>query len=454
MTRKLALSKIIVILACALYGPSARAQLTALEQQALAQRFRPYFKTSIDAPLPFPNEAEPVHPCNWQWFVGHCNLIRNGDTVLTAQQLAANPARLIVPSGADIRKSPLTSPDYILKLSDLAYSSGEPWDLVIHEGHGIYAHVEEIDQNLVNIEYSVLWPLNLTTTGLGDHYGDLTTMTVIYDKGCDKLVRVTYVTHGSVIQTFRITHPSEIQFGLLVGQDVNGNPTAVSAAQLQIPDADEHQDGPWWHSPCDPAIVYLAKDPVSSRYEHPVVYVEWGAHEFWPAPCGSASSVPNHDGDGLSFLPDVVQVLGTLDEPESVHVPFIYYNGKLGDDPQALLLHRTWYGPKGRVPNWYKEIPESRFTDRSPYEPHDQVAWFPTHDCAGVPLLVYVDGRNTGLINGTSQHPFRTVAQALAFVPLGGSIVIASGSYPEKLIISRPSKLISSGDTVIIGEPQ
>lgn len=445
MIRKPALKKMLIVLVCALYGPSVRAQLTASEQQALAQRFRPYFKTSLED-----NQAEPVHPCNWQWFVGHCNLKINDEiVVLTAQQLASNPARLIEPSGADIRKSPLTSPGYILILSDFAYASGEPWDRVIHQGHGIYAHVEEIDHNLVNIEYSVLWPYNLTTF-TGDHYGDLTTMTVIYDKGCDKLVRVTYVTHGSVIQTFRITHPSEIQFVRLSGQDLNGQPTIIDTAQLEIPDADEHQDGPWLHSPCDPAIVYLAKDPVSSRYEHPVVYVEWGAHEFWPAPCGSFTSVPNHNGDGLSFLPDVVQILGTLDDPEPAHIPFMYYNGKVGDDPQALLLHRTFYWPEGRDRNRYG-IPESRFTDRSPYEPHDQVAWPPTHDCSGGPQFVYVDRRNTGLINGTSQHPFRTVAQALAFVPLGGSIVIAPGSYPENLTISRPSKLISSGDTVIIG---
>jgi len=453
MIRKLALGKMMVVLACALYTPSAKAQLTPLEQQTLAQRFRPYFKTSLDTDQTFgDDEPERMHPCNWQWFVGHCNLIRNGEIVLTDKQLAEKPEKLIEPSGADIRKSPSTSPGYILTLSNLAYLSGEPWDLVIHQGHGIYAHVEEINANLVNIEYSVLWPFNQTTV-FGNHHGDLTTMTVIYDRGCDKLVRVTYVTHGKVIQTFRITHPSEIQFGLLVGQDVNGNPTAISAAQLEIPDADERQDGPEYHSPCNPAIVYLAKDPVSSRYEHPVVYVEWGAHEFWPAPCGSVTTAPNHNGDGLSFLPDVVQVLGTLDAPESVHLPFIYYNGKLGDDPQALLLHRTWYWREGRDHNRYG-IPENRFTDRSPYEPHGQVAWPPTHDCSGGSQFVYVDGRNTGLINGTSQHPFRTVAQALAFVPLGGSIVIAPGSYPENLVISRPSKLISSGDIVTIGEPR
>lgn len=450
MIRKPALKKMLIVLVCALYGPSVRAQLTASEQQALAHRFRPYFKASIDAPLPFPNEAEPVRPCNWQWFVSHSNLMKDGDIVLTAQQLASNPARLIEPSGADIRKSPLTSPDYVLKLSDFAYSSGEPWELVIHEGHGIYAHVEEIDHNLVNIEYSVLWPFNLTTTGLGDHYGDLTTMTVIYDRSCDKLVRLTYVTHGAVIQTFRITYPSRIQFVALKGLDVYDNQITVEAAQLLISNADQRQDGPWWHSPCNPASVYLAKDPVSSRYEHPVVYVEWGAHEFWPAPCGSVDTAPNHNGDGLSFLPDVVQVLGTLDAPEPAHAPFMYYNGKLGDDPQALLLHRTFYWPEGRDRNRYG-IPESRFTDRSPYEPHDQVAWLPTHDCAGGDLFVYVDGKNTGLINGSSQYPFRTVAQAVGFVPLGGSIVIAPGSYPENLTISRPSKLISSGDTVIIG---
>jgi hypothetical protein len=449
MLRKLVLGKMMVVLACVLNTPSAKAQLTALEQQALAQRFRPYFKTSLED-----NQAEPVHPCNWQWFVGHCNLRINDEiVVLTAQQLAANPARLIEPSGADIRTSPLTSPGYILTLSNDTYLSGEPWNLVIHEGHGIYAHVEEIDQTLVNIEYSVLWPYNQTTVFFGKHHGDLTTMTVIYDRGCDKLVRVTYVTHGEVIQTFRITHPSRIQFVVLKGLDMNGNQTTVEAAQLGIAGVDQRQEGPSWHSPCNLPTVYLAKDPVSSRFEHPVIYVEWGAHEFWPAPCGSAFSAPKHDGDGLSFLPDVVQMLGTLDSPESVHVPFIYYNGKLGDDPQPLLLHRTFFWPEGRDHNRYG-IPEDRFSDRSPYEQHDQVAWPPTHDCAGGNLFVYVDRKNTGLINGSSQYPFRTVAQALAFVPLGGSIVIAPGSYPENLVISRPSKLISSGDTVIIGTPR
>lgn len=132
MIRKPALKKMLIVLVCALYGPSVRAQLTASEQQALAHRFRPYFKTSLDAAFPLPDKAEPVHPCNWQWFVGHCNLIRNGEIVLTDKQLAEKPEKLIEPDGADIRKSPSTSPGYILILSDFAYASGEPWDRVIH----------------------------------------------------------------------------------------------------------------------------------------------------------------------------------------------------------------------------------------------------------------------------------------------------------------------------------
>jgi hypothetical protein len=300
------------------------------------------------------------------------------------------------------------------------------------------------------------------------HNGDITTITVVYDRGADLLTRVTYSIHGVALEGFRLASPESISFRLLRGKDQNNAYLAIAVVVLSLSDADQYQQGDH-HSPSD-SYVYLARDPVSLHYEHPVVFAEYGAHELWPNSSGSVTTAPAHNGDGFSFLPDTVQILGTLDQPNAGYEPFLYYNGKFGTDPQAIILHRTWFWPDGRgrtkgrdqnhpavIPT---DVPGSRFTDQDPYVSNGGLDWPPRLENANGPVTVYVDhvavysNYVTGTtFNGSASSPFPDPMTANSFVRKGGVVAVAAGTYPGGAVLSRGCKLVSRGGTVTIGGP-
>ena len=352
--------------------------LTVTRFPGLIERFRPFIKTSIE-----PDRGrEPCHPCTWQWFVSHCNLIKSNIIVIPSAALSRDPSLLVTAPGGDIRTSPASNPDLTLRLVDDSYRQGESWSAVASLGHGIYAHAEPIGVTQLNIEYIVLWPYNKTTV-TGDHEGDVTAVSVVYDSHCDRIIRATYVLHGGALETYVLTHPKKIQTVTLDGEDLNQHKITTAALEIETSGADSYRHGPFWHGPCDRSVVYFAQDPQSKAFEHIVVYSEWGTHELWPAPCGSVTTAPKHNGLGPSFLPDSVRFLGSGSHFAPSEEPFVFYNGKLGNDPQGIMLHRQWYFPEGRSNNQY-HIPEDRFSDvkdEDPYVSHSNVPWPPARDC-------------------------------------------------------------------------
>ena len=72
----------LLICAFALAAP-ALAQLTPDEANLLAQRFRPYIKTTLDG-----GKDEPFHPASWQWIVARSNLFRAGAIIVPYTQLS------------------------------------------------------------------------------------------------------------------------------------------------------------------------------------------------------------------------------------------------------------------------------------------------------------------------------------------------------------------------------
>jgi hypothetical protein len=65
---------------------------------------------------------------------------------------------------------------------------------------------------------------------------------------------------------------------------------------------------------------------------------------------------------------------------------------------------------------------------------------------------VYVDWRNTsGVEDGSSAHPFNTVAEAVATVSNNGTVFIYTGSYGETLTLNSAMTLRSEGGMAIIG---
>ena len=148
-----------------------------------------------------------------------------------ASDMSNNPSLLINEPYSNVSPSNgAVDVGYALHVNDLASQAGEDWSAVVYDGHGIYAHVEEVtNTQIINIEYTVLWPFNAATCDF--HSGDMTTLVVEYDKGCDLLTRVTYNAHGCVIESFGLALLYQgINLGVLDGLDANNNQVSMNAA--------------------------------------------------------------------------------------------------------------------------------------------------------------------------------------------------------------------------------
>jgi hypothetical protein len=127
----------------------------------------------------------------------------------------------------------------------------------------------------------------------------------------------------------------------------------------------------------------LAQDPVFSasgartvkqRYKHPVVYVEWGGHEFWPTSGWSIAAASKHNGLGtysyfgdapvdVTYLPAFSAGAQTLPSPPpSPDVELVtLFSGfwgapqKHNPPPPGPPLHCEWYWD----PSWDPETPNS-----------------------------------------------------------------------------------------------
>lgn len=458
------------------------AQAPPPDASQLAQRFRPYIKTSLNG-----STSEEHRPTNWEWFLSRASLVSgyvnrtdsncagygtddqwpDGTVMTTSNGTPANGpffsthlAALLQFAGSDLatpagRNGYVNS--YALHLDDPASKSGEPWDAVVNQGHGIYAHVQEVldtdgttDKRLVNIEYTVLWAYNAGTCSY--HYGDLTTVVVVYDRDADLLTRITYSIHGHALESFRLALPQNIEPATLKGQDINGNPLSAQTVSLGIADADayHHADTSTYNPSAN--YLYLAKDPVTLRYEHPVVFAEFDDHEFWPNPDGffeipviTVALSADHEGAGVSFLPAEVQMLGSADMPAPGHAPFLHFNGRFGTDPASIVLHNTWYYPNGRGNSPFPLGSGTKFTDPDPYTNLGALEWPPAHAYANQPVTGYVKPQSTSYRLNDSKLPFPDVPAALSFVPKGGTVSIQPGSYPGGLLIDHAVLLISTG---------
>ncbi len=61
---------------------------------------------------------------------------------------------------------------------------------------------------------------------------------------------------------------------------------------------------------------------------------------------------------------------------------------------------------------------------------------------------IYVDCKNTGIEEGTRQHPYKTIMHALNKANAGDSILVVSGTYAEPVVMKDSIYLIGSGASV------
>jgi hypothetical protein len=109
-------------------------------------------------------------------------------------------------------------------------------------------------------------------------------------------------------------------------------------------------------------IVQLAQDPGSKLYIHPVVYVEWGGHEFFPTSDWDYTLASAHNGAGkYNYIASGVPSIGEIGQPNppsnqaNLITNFAGYWGFYGPGsqngpPQGPPLHKQWMWDPNNMP--------------------------------------------------------------------------------------------------------
>lgn len=191
---------------------------------------------------------------------------------------------------------------------------------------------------------------------LGDHEGDWSILTLVYEHATDRILAVSHWAHGyemrfdlmqTGVQSLPVTDPivgKEIQYTGLESVEQNFNILTVSLTGA-------HQDQP---ELAQTNTLFMAQDPTTGQYSHPVAFVEYGSHEFWPTSRWGAEGAPAHPGDDAahSYLTHNIPNLGEIEHalgPEAAIL--LSYSGSWGyintdnNPPPGPSLHKAW--------NWF-----------------------------------------------------------------------------------------------------
>ena len=335
------------------------------EEQRLIDKYAPFLKFSYDT------GDEPFRPTDPVWYIRHSELLtsRFGLTSISRASLSGAPSLLIDPSNANQGDSSLYSnqkkTDYRLNLDwdpDSPYytgyydGDGHDWPEVVSSANiGLFAHVAPYtgSPKQYKVEYWQFFGYNQAATlgalkilgpilgdiasHAGDHAGDWATVQLI--------VQPADVSEGNpvdrIISVFHYHHGNESRF------DMSHERMSRYIQQGEIKEYAQSS------SYDDDNTVQLYRDLNTGLYVHPVVYIEWGGHEFWPNTNGGQSGSPKHNGTGkYAYLCRNIPNLGEVDSPFGQDAKLILgFNGFWGafnignNNPPGPSLHTEWKWP-------------------------------------------------------------------------------------------------------------
>jgi len=304
----------------------------------------------------------------WQNLYAHAALMKGSSTIVGVGGLTGKGLEAVL-QNADVTTNPGGAQDYSIIVDDND-QYGEDWASVAR-GDGIYAHVVWLKEvtntptspDLVNIEYWVLFGLNVGYVPAEDHKGDVIGVEIVYDHATDKIIRAAFSEHGKTLIMFDLAHSKPSTGHTITGKSVTGQHISENACEVEAQDHGYYDGGlaggPGIFTGGDHHVFFIP-DPLTHRCEHLAVYIEHGSHEPWPNQSGYYIGVADHNGNDVSFLPTTVHVLGSGDEP------FVKFGGKFGD-PTGPMRHRMWLG----------YIQAASPTDPDPYVDHDPLKWLP-----------------------------------------------------------------------------
>jgi hypothetical protein len=379
---------------------------------------RTFIQDANNRYIPVPEQFRPADPA---WYVTHSRLVGNtiDPTVIPQAVLASDASAILratlIGSPPDLLSGFVPDPSFSSCVSNSPKSAyhldpvddeaheGPDWFTVLSTKHvGLFAHVSRFKPGSVEdlparcprtingtnnpvikpswyegfdrsprgrtprcsdcykIEYYQFFGMNndFAFAGIGNHEGDWSVLTIVYDKTTDKALAVSHWAHGYEMRfDLRADQVTCTQTkAAIVGDQLTctgENNQWTSFNILKISGGAE-QDEP---EKAQNNEVSFAKDPVTGDFSHPVVFVEYGAHEFWPSAKWGAVGAPAHDGDdpSTSYLSANIPNLGEVEHPLGDEAKLILgYNGSWGyvnslnDPPPGPALHKAW--------NWFAPL--------------------------------------------------------------------------------------------------
>ncbi|MFN8352907.1 MAG: hypothetical protein U0Y10_00550 [Spirosomataceae bacterium] len=361
-----------------------------LEHQLLG-RFSPFYMFSNDG------GNETFRPADALWYIQQSELLDNGDEnsspMIPRSQLANLPHTILLGNGkSNVTKTPALSNYHINPVGDTPGRRGNEWNEVLTKKNvGLYGHVVPVKLTdpygynfhhaydgyaqgkiYYKIEYWQLFGYNSADKPLdiGDHEGDWTSVQLIYDPE-DSIIRsVFHFAHG-ILMRYDITPQNNAHtttFAVAEGliKEYQGINFRLSQKLVLanmvfggIPPRIEHDDKAI--SIAQNNLVRFFQDGQTGGFDHPVVYIEHGTHEFFPTENWDFYGAPNHNGNSYHYLtatpPNLGEVEHPLNETPAANVILLFNGywgtyGKYNDPPQGPPLHQNWLWPASSSIRW------------------------------------------------------------------------------------------------------
>jgi hypothetical protein len=195
----------------------------------------------------------------------------------------------------------------------------------------------------------IMMQIEVPPWDIADHEGDWATIQLLYDPAQERIVKVFHYAHGD-----------EMQFDM----------ATVTNTEIVFTSWGKYKEyrGPNYGKSFDDVgataqnnTVRFYQDSQTLEYTHPVVYIEYGSHEFWPTQAGSYKGfgtyyAPPHKGDDLNhrYLTEAPLNLGEVEANTMVNATaeiILKYNGIWGTynrknwPPAGPPLHTEWTWP-------------------------------------------------------------------------------------------------------------
>lgn len=363
-----------------------------VENQLLG-RFSPYYKFSHSR-----GSQDLYRPTDIMYYLRCSELNTSGEesgnnTILQNRQLAASPGEIFL--GSNSNKpfgSPMITQQYhktsyhlnpLERVEGIAESQpgrhGNSWAEVLSiKNIGLYGHVVPIklakprdyDRKRVltgndegtlyyKIEYWQFFGFNETgAAGIENHEGDWTTVQLLYNPATDKPEAVFHYAHG------------KIEFRFFLDETATATELVTPPQKQPIEWYKEYRGSNYGKYGDIVSLkenfsyntLRMLRDPLTREFSHPFVYIEWGAHEFWPTESGFFPFVPTHNGEGYSLLTSTPLNVGEVEYPGTLPVNrgieamivtrFNGYWGSLGGPPPGPSLHYQWTWPASSSIRW------------------------------------------------------------------------------------------------------